>query len=55
MYSYNNNNMLSKTGAFILYKQFGGFTQYTFTHHTLLGAAKLTSREPMAAELGGLA
>ena len=37
--TYNNNNVLRETGAIIMYKGIGGFTQYFLTHHSVLGAA----------------
>ena len=40
-YTYNNNNVLRETGAFIINYEFGGFIQYTFIHYTLTGAATM--------------
>ena len=57
-YTYNNNNVLRETGAFIInYEfgafiinyEFGGFIQYTFIHYTLTGAATMLK---IAAEAG---
>ena len=58
--TYNNNNVLRGTGAFIMYKRIGGFTQYILTHHSVLGAATgappaLTPRKTVAARLDDLA
>jgi len=33
-YTYNNNNVSSETGAFILYNQYGGFYTIVFTHYS---------------------
>jgi len=41
IYTYNNNNVLSETGAFILNNNFGGFTLYTLIHYFTTGAATL--------------
>ena len=54
--TYNNNNLLRETGAFIMYNRIGGFTQYILTQEPLQEPPPaLPPSEATAVELDGLA